>query len=131
MPKRNATKGRKAVRNSDYVFDGIRDGLKEVLAHVRGETTLPRREYDVVPNVDVKAIRAKLKLSQSEFAARFYFPIRTLQDWELGRNQPLSPIRAYLLVIERAPKVVEKALRGAPKTVEKARGHHGPMKGAA
>jgi putative transcriptional regulator len=106
-------KGRKpAKKNKNYVFNGILVGLKEVLAHKRGEITLPSRYVDVPPRVDVKAIRTRLKMSQSEFAERFYFPIRTLQDWELGRNQPYSPIRAYLLVIATNPKMVEKVLRG-------------------
>ena len=32
--------------------------------------------------VDVRAIRGKLKLSQSEFAVRFGSPIDTLRKWE-------------------------------------------------
>ena len=82
---------RKAPKNNEF-FNGLLTGLKEVAAHRSGEITLPSRYVDVPPRVDVKAIRTRLKLSQSEFADRFYFPIRTLQDWELGRNQPLSPI---------------------------------------
>ena len=39
--------------------------------------------------------------------------MRTLQDWESGGAQPLSPIRAYLIVIDQNPAAVEKALRGA------------------
>jgi putative transcriptional regulator len=109
VTKKKAT--RKPAKTNE-VFNGILQGLKEVLAHKRGEIILPSRYVDVPPRVDVKAIRTRLKMSQSEFAERFYFPIRTLQDWELGRNQPYSPIRAYLLVIATNPKMVEKALRG-------------------
>jgi DNA-binding transcriptional regulator YiaG len=35
-----------------------------------------------------------------------------LQDWELGRAQPPSAVRAYLTVIDRFPETVEKALLG-------------------
>src|SRR5262249_22518704 len=38
--------------------------------------------------VDVKAIRAKTKLSQAEFAKRYGFNVRTLQDWESTGAQP-------------------------------------------
>ncbi len=93
------------------VSRGVIAGLQEVLAHVRGEITLPAYHYP--PRVDVKAIRAKSGLSQSEFAERYRFSVRTLQDWELGRSQPPSAVRAYLIVISRYPKMVEKALRGA------------------
>jgi len=65
--------------------------------------------------VDLKAIRAKLMLSQSEFAQRYAFPIRTLQDWELGRSQPPIQVRAYLTVIERESAAVDRALGGAPE----------------
>jgi DNA-binding transcriptional regulator YiaG len=40
--------------------------------------------------------------------------VRTLQDWELGRTQPLSAARAYLIVIDPRPDDVWKALLGAP-----------------
>ena len=62
----------------------IIEGLKEAIAHVRGEITLPVYHYP--PRVDVKAIRAKSGLSQAEFADRYGFSVRTLQDWELGRS---------------------------------------------
>ncbi|MGB7762160.1 MAG: helix-turn-helix domain-containing protein [Bryobacteraceae bacterium] len=88
-------------------------GLKESAAHARGEISLRAYEYDVPGPVDVKAIRAKSGLSQSQFAHRFGFSTRTLQDWELGRTQPPSAVRAYLTVINRFPKTVEKALLGA------------------
>ena len=45
--------------------------------------------------VDVKAIRNKVGLSQSEFSERYGFPIRTLQDWELGRTQPPRAFRSW------------------------------------
>ena len=65
------------------------------------------------PLVDLKAVRARLRLSQAQFAARYGFNVRTLQDWESNRVQPPSAVRAYLMVIDRFPETVEKALRGA------------------
>lgn len=63
--------------------------------------------------VDLKAIRAKTGLSQAEFAKRYGFNVRTLQDWESRGAQPPSPVRAYLTVIDRFPDIVAKALKGA------------------
>jgi putative transcriptional regulator len=97
----------------NYVSRGVIEGLKEVIAHVRGEIQLTRYEYDVPGPVDVKAIRTKQGLSQAQFAKRFGFSVRTLQDWELGRTPPPSAVRAYLTVIDRYPDTVEKALLGA------------------
>jgi putative transcriptional regulator len=91
--------------------DSIRKGLKEAIRCAQGRA--PKSEYRVhVPaDVDVKAIRTKLKLTQRTFAARFGFSVNTLRHWEQGTRQPEGPTRAYLLVIDRAPEVVQKVLR--------------------
>ena len=95
------------------VSRGVIAGLKQAIAHARGEISLPARYYDVPGPMDVKAIRAKSGLSQSEFARRYGFNVRTVQEWELGRTEPPSAIRAYLTVIDRFPETVERALKGA------------------
>ena len=59
---------------------------------------------------DIHAIRRKLGLSQSEFAARFGFSVRTVQEWEQGRALPDRPARILLRVIEKSPKAVERAV---------------------
>ena len=63
--------------------------------------------------IDVRAIRTKLGMTQEEFAGRFGFSVNTLRHWEQGKRQPEGPTRAYLIVIERAPKAVQKALHVA------------------
>lgn len=45
----------------------------------------------------LKAYRRRLKLSQSQAAERLGVPVRTLQDWELGRSQPRGLGRELLL----------------------------------
>jgi putative transcriptional regulator len=62
------------------------------------------------PLPDVKTIRLKLGLSQAAFASRFGFSVRTLQQWEQGRAMPDRPARILLLVIETAPRTVERAV---------------------
>jgi putative transcriptional regulator len=111
--KNIASKRPRAGQNLSYAGRGVVEGLKEVRTHVCGEIQLTRYQYDVPGPVDVKAIRTKQGLSQSQFAKRFGFSVRTLQDWELGRVQPPSAVRAYLTVIDRFPDTVEKALLGA------------------
>jgi len=59
---------------------------------------------------DVQALRRKLGLSQSKFAARFGFSVRTVQEWEQGRALPDRPARILLRVIEKSPKAVERAV---------------------
>lgn len=65
----------------------------------------------LVPRVpDVQAIRRKLEMSQSEFAARFGFSVRTVQEWEQGRALPDRPARILLRVIEKSPQAVARAV---------------------
>jgi DNA-binding XRE family transcriptional regulator len=60
--------------------------------------------------LDVTAIRIKTGLSQEEFADRYRFSKRTLQEWEQGRKRPTGAARSLLAVIRRHPKKVAKAL---------------------
>ena len=62
----------------------------------------------------VKTLRRALALTQEEFAARYHIPLGTLRDWEQGRSEPDQPAKAYLTVIARDPKGVERALHPVP-----------------
>jgi putative transcriptional regulator len=59
--------------------------------------------------VDVKALRARLGLTQEQFALRFGLDIDAVQNWEQGRCQPDRPALAYLRAIAAAPETVAKA----------------------
>jgi putative transcriptional regulator len=72
---------------------------------------LSRYRVRVPERVDVKAIRTGLGMSQQEFAGRFGFSVNTLRHWEQGTRTPEGAARAYLRVIDRAPKAVQKALQ--------------------
>lgn len=61
-----------------------------------------------VPNV--RALRHKLGLSQAQFASKFGFSLRTVQEWEQGRAIPDRPARILLRVIQKSPKTVERAV---------------------
>jgi putative transcriptional regulator len=74
-------------------------------------TTLPGPYLLVDPAApDVRAIRRKLRLSQAQFAKRFGFSVRTIQEWEQGRALPDRPARILLRVIARSPKTVARAV---------------------
>jgi putative transcriptional regulator len=61
---------------------------------------------------DVKAVRATLGASQSEFALMIGVSVATLQNWEQGRRTPDGPALALLRVAARNPKAVAEALHG-------------------
>ena len=65
----------------------------------------------VVEVPDVRAIRRKLRMSQSEFAERYRIPLPTLKNWEQGRRQPDAPAAAYLHAIARRPREISEALK--------------------
>lgn len=95
-------------------FDKIAEGLNEALAIARGESK-PAKLY-VPAELDVKAIRAKLDLSQDDFAAAYGFTVNQIKDWEQGRSRPIGGLRAYLMMIDFDPKGVLQMLRTASLT---------------
>jgi putative transcriptional regulator len=85
--------------------------LKEAIAWAGGEDVAVRVTKVEIPKTDVRAVRRKLRLSQSQFAAKFGFQPATLKNWEQGRTRPDGPARVLLAVIARHPEAVEDALR--------------------
>lgn len=93
--------------------DSIRRGLEQAVTFAEGKADESQYRVHIPEKIDVKAIRTKLRMTQEEFAGCFGFSINTLRHWEQGVRQPEGPARAYLLVIDRAPKAVQKALQAA------------------
>jgi antitoxin HicB len=107
------------VSDGDTPEEAVRNGRDAVLAYIRscvkhGDPVPPPsstgRAARVPDKINVKQIRARTRLSQAEFARRFGFNVRTVQDWELGRSKPDVAVRAYLTVIAKNPDAVEEAL---------------------
>ncbi len=79
---------------------------QQMLAGVRAaKRGKGKRFYPALPG-DVQAIRKRMGLSQSGFAAVLGVSTRTLQDWEQGRRRPTGPARALLRVAHRHPKAL-------------------------
>jgi len=85
--------------------------FEKAVAYAEGKADANGYCVHVPAKIDVKAIRTSLDMTQEEFAGRFGFSVNTLRHWEQGSRQPEGPARAYLRVIERAPKAVQKALQ--------------------
>ncbi len=60
---------------------------------------------------DVKNIREKLHVSQSEFAQMLGISVRTLQNWEQKHRLPVGPARVLLEVAAAYPDQVRKVSR--------------------
>lgn len=98
---------------SSKVAQSIRRGLAQAVAYAKQEARTADYRVHIPADIDVKAIRGKMALTQTQFAARFGFSVNTLRHWEQGKRQPEGPTRAYLVVIAKTPRTVERALRAA------------------
>jgi len=83
----------------------------EAAAIARGEKA-PARLH-VPAEIDVRAVRRKLKLSQDDFASEFGFSIAQIRDWEQGRSRPVGGVRAYIMLIDREGEVIRQLLSNA------------------
>ena len=92
-------------------FDKIMRGLDEAADVAEGRAE-PARLY-VPKDIDVRAVRRKMGLSQEAFSVRFGFPLGTLRDWEQRISRPTAAARVLLTVIDREPEAVTRALDDA------------------
>jgi putative transcriptional regulator len=90
------------------LFDDLVQSLKEAQAITQGEMAASRRFEAALP--DVKAVREKIGLTQSEFAQLMRVSVKTLQNWEQRRRHPTGPAAALLKIVSTAPEVAIKSL---------------------
>jgi DNA-binding transcriptional regulator YiaG len=60
--------------------------------------------------VDIAEMRARRGLSQREYADLLGLDVRTLQNWEQGRNRPDPAAISLMRIFDRAPDIVGEAL---------------------
>jgi putative transcriptional regulator len=93
---------------NDHDFDRLCESIRQA-GEIRNGTRKPSRIFKHA-EPDVRAIRERLGLSQSRFAAMIGVSARTLQNWEQKRREPEGPAKALLRVVDRSPQVVLEAL---------------------
>lgn len=91
MPKRN-------------LFEEIKEGLEAIRDNPKA---LTRHELSAP---DIKAIREKFQLSQSQMATYLGVKTKTLQNWEQGVRNPTASAQTLLRVLEKEPTAVLRAL---------------------
>lgn len=64
--------------------------------------------YAQVPLSTVAVVRAKIGLSQPDFARLLGVSVRTLQQWEQGRRQPSGAAKTLLNIAEKRPEVLRE-----------------------
>ena len=92
-------------------FDQMMAGLNDVEAFLAGKQE--GFKAHVPQEVDVKAIRNRLGMTQAKFSDTFGFSLDAIKHWEGGRRTPEAPARTLLTVIDRNPAAVLTALNPA------------------
>lgn len=88
-------------------------GAEQALAYLKGDKTKGRAYKIRTRDIDVKAVREKLHMTQEVFADTYAIPLSTLKKWEAKTRVPEGPTKAYLTVIEHNPGAVKNALNRA------------------
>jgi putative transcriptional regulator len=89
-------------------FKSIKAGLTQAIAHAKSKKVGVRLHR--MDAIDVKAIRAKVGMTQTQFATSFGISVGTLRHWERGDRQSQGPARVLLQVVAKQPKVVLAAI---------------------
>ena len=85
--------------------------MEEAARIVASEIAPSRVHYPVtIPDMDVRAARQRLGMTQPVFAAKFGVALPTLRKWEQGKRRPDGPARILLRVIKREPDAVRRVL---------------------
>jgi putative transcriptional regulator len=96
---------------NDELFAELMESVREGGAILRGDK-MPSRRFEIeMP--DVKKIRERYELSQSEFAALLGVSVKTLQNWEQGRRTPQGAARVLLQVADKHPDAVWDVVQSA------------------
>ena len=91
------------------LFQELESNLKEAVKVAKGRSA-PKTTYVMVTPEEIKAIRRKIRMSQSEFASTFHLSIETIKGWEQGKRRPDAAASNYLRMINADPEWVQKTL---------------------
>jgi putative transcriptional regulator len=102
MTKKHFNKTEKSILKS----------LNQALRWADGEKVpgVQMHQVQIPAELDVKAIRKRLGMSQNEFARNFGFSASTLRNWEQGTRKPETTARILLTIIQRVPAIVQHVL---------------------
>ncbi|TGG95278.1 helix-turn-helix domain-containing protein [Natronospirillum operosum] len=88
------------------IFDDLQTSLQEAVDIEQGKKVASRTSsYKVA---DVKAIRAKLHISQAEFAKAMGTSVDTIKSWESKRRNPTGLAAKVLASIQDNPAIFDE-----------------------
>ena len=86
------------------LFEELKEGLKAIRDNSDALTS------HKLSAPDIRAIREKFQLSQSQMATYLGVKTKTLQNWEQGVRNPTASAQTLLRVLEKEPEAVMRAL---------------------
>lgn len=89
------------------------EAMNEALAHASGENVDAVEHKVELKAVDIKAIRANLKLTQEQMSSLLGASLSGYRKWEQGERQPSGAARTLLRVMEKEPEAIVRALAAA------------------
>lgn len=102
------------TRQRKPLFERIKQGLEEGIAHTTGELTLKTVEIpNDPPEIDAKtlsALRTQAGMSQAVFARMLSVSTKTLQSWEQGLRDPSAASRRLIQMFSEYPELVCKSV---------------------
>lgn len=87
-------------------FERLKASIEEMNAHRGGVVDVPAEQIHFVDEPDPRQVRARMGLSQGDFAYLLGISVRTLQNWEQGRREPTGPAMRLLQIADRHPEIL-------------------------
>jgi putative transcriptional regulator len=100
-------------------FDGIMEGLNDLLEYAKGDTTRARRktvqtsDLKIAPlktydKEEIKRIRLSNNLTMKSFGACLGVSPKTVESWEMGINTPSGAASRLLQILENKPNALQE-----------------------
>ncbi|HEX8393416.1 MAG TPA: helix-turn-helix domain-containing protein [Longimicrobium sp.] len=89
--------------------DELADGLRDAVAHLRGEINLPPEQIHFAGEPDPREVRARANMTQEQFAGALGISVHALAEWEQGRRDPEHPAMRLLEAAAKNPDVLRNA----------------------
>ena len=86
------------------IFNDVLTGLNEAVEYAKGNVT--EAVVNEIEPLDIKAIRAKVGMTQPEFARAVGVKLPTLRHWERGDRRSSGSALVLLNLIARHPQQV-------------------------
>jgi len=110
-------------------FERLKKGMEESIAHSRGDLNLKTTTLPLPPppasSAKVIALRKKLKMSQSVFAASLNVSTKLVQSWEQGVRKPDHGELRLIELLIKEPQIVSSLIladgRGSNKSAPRRR----------